>query len=51
MFDILFTRAADGHLYLVWLISGLGWTLGLAALALVARFLERRMAGGKEVRS
>src|SRR5437879_13224 len=30
MFDILFTRAADGHLYLVWLISGLGWTLGLA---------------------
>jgi glutamate/aspartate transport system permease protein len=27
---VLFTRAADGQLYLLWLLSGLGWTLALA---------------------
>ncbi len=30
MFDILFERGPDGALYLVWLLSGLGWTLALA---------------------
>ena len=30
MFTVLLTRAPDGHLYIEWLISGLGWTLALA---------------------
>ncbi|WP_082767171.1 amino acid ABC transporter permease [Bosea sp. PAMC 26642] len=30
MFDLLFERGPDGALYLVWLLSGLGWTLALA---------------------
>ena len=30
MFDLLFERGSDGALYLVWLLSGLGWTLALA---------------------
>lgn len=30
MFTVLFTQAPDGHLYIEWLLSGLGWTLALA---------------------
>jgi len=32
VFDLLFERGPDGALYLVWLLSGLGWTLALAFL-------------------
>jgi glutamate/aspartate transport system permease protein len=28
--SVLFTRAADGELYVFWLLTGLGWTLALA---------------------
>jgi glutamate/aspartate transport system permease protein len=28
--NVLFTRAADGQLYIMWLLAGLGWTLALA---------------------
>lgn len=30
MFDLLFERGPDGRIYLMWLASGLGWTLALA---------------------
>lgn len=30
MFAILFEQGSDGHIYLEWLLSGLGWTLALA---------------------
>jgi glutamate/aspartate transport system permease protein len=30
MFGVLFEQTADGHRYIDWLLSGLGWTLALA---------------------
>lgn len=30
MFTVLFEQGSDGRMYLVWLMSGLGWTLSLA---------------------
>lgn len=30
MFTVLFEQGSDGRMYLVWLLSGLGWTLSLA---------------------
>ena len=45
MFNVLFERGEDGRLYVDWLLSGLGWTLGLAVSGWIIAFAIGTLVG------
>jgi glutamate/aspartate transport system permease protein len=52
MFSILFEQGSDGRTYFAWLLSGLGWTLGLAFFGWWLAFAIGVVVGvGRTVRS
>ncbi len=45
MFNVLFEQGSDGRIYLLWLLSGLGWTLSLAVLGWLIAFVVGTIVG------